>query len=102
MKVNCIEKQASLFEMRFLKRMAEPIIMPAKQLKERQSAPLVLFGEWNDGGFSAGLNWLMDIAYDLKFPCIMFPPFIPGSLRKELRLDVNLEVIDYGKNELKK
>ncbi len=100
MKVNCIEKQASLFEMRFLKRVTEPVFIPADALREHQSAPLVLFGKWHEAGITAGLNWLLDKTHDLKFPCILFPPFTPGSLRKELRLDVNLEVISLEKNEL--
>ena len=99
--VNCLENQKESFEIRFLKRLAEPVFISSEDIEARQNAPLVLFGKWYDGDMSSGVSWLTERAYHLKYPCIILPPFQLGNMRTELKLDVNMEVMNLETNDLK-
>jgi hypothetical protein len=100
MKVTCLKSQESLFETRILRRMADPVFLPPAKLMEAQGSPLLLFGKWYEGGFSEGLVWLSSVAYRLKFPCLIFPPFEEIPIGQILGLQVQLEVRTLNQNNL--
>lgn len=100
MKVVCLTHQESLFETRRLKRMADPVFLSPAHLMEAQGAPLLLFGNWYETGLSEGLRWLSSVAYRLRLPGIVFPPFQEGPLGQILGLQVGLEAKALNRNRL--
>lgn len=100
MQVTCLTSQEKLFETRILRRMAEPVFIPLGQLPEGLQTPLLLFGQWSEGDFWAGVRWLATLAYRLPFPCILCPPFETGPLDQLLGLAVALEAKGINTNAL--
>ena len=100
MLINCLEKQKTLYETRILKRMCEPEFIASDHVRDQLNYPLLLYGEWYEDNLLEGFNWLSTIAYDLSYPCIVFPPFISGSLDRILELKVGLEVFSLNTNNI--
>ncbi len=100
MKVNCLIRQESLFETRILKRLADPIFLTPEKFPEFQQFPLLLFGEWHDGGFVQGIQWLCANVFRLTFPCIILPPFDQCALSEILGLKVAIDIQGLNTNQL--
>lgn len=88
--VNCFLSQENLFETRILKRLAEINFLSFDDFIEEQAHPLILFGNWFEDDYSK-FNLLLSYAFDLKFPCILFPPFNVENWDKILNLNVSFE-----------
>lgn len=100
MQIHCLRTQEDLFETRLLRRVFDPVFVDAENVDSNLGAPLLLYGQWHPQGFRAGLQWLSGLAYRLRYPCIVLPPFESGSLSSVLSLHTQLNVQMVNTNHL--